>query len=514
MTLIEADDTHVVATVAGGAPYRVELTRTTDGVRHTCTCPIGDTFCKHSVAVALVAGRHVQADTPEIHLRDHLETLERAELVDLVLEAAARDEYLARRLVVDASAADGATDLSVVRSTIDVSFDTGDFVPYREAYDFTVGAGRAIDILESAISGMRTLDAVDAVEYGLAAWERALDQIDDSSGYFGSLRERLIDLHITACEQAGLGGADLANRLLDWALSSDWEVFLDMAETHGDLLAGDGYARLRERITKAGLGGNTDNAFTLRYLLQSIAHQEGDVDALVDALATDLTYPYHYVQIAEALRDADRLEDAMAWIRRGLQDHPDRWDRRVVDLGVELLFQQGNPQGAWDLAWAEFVHTPSAATYGRLPNLGAGQWAETRPSALDIFRSHLDANDDPRSGGYGPLVTAMLAEGDHDAAWEAAEQGACPAHLWRTLANQTTITHPDKAAPVLVSQLDPIIAGKNKQAYAEAVDVMRTIADCLQRSDRADEFLDVITEVRTNHKPKRNLMALLGAEGW
>lgn len=138
------------------------------------------------------------------------------------------------------------------------------------------------------------------------------------------------------------------------------------------------------------------------------------------------------------------------------------------------------------------------------------EWADQRRAALDSFRASLEG----MNGGFDPLVRALVAEGDLDAAWEFADEGGCTKATWRTPAERSVTSHPDRAATVLTAALDDIIAVKNKRAYAEAVEVMGTIRNCLVRAGREEAFAGLVTKVRAHHKPKRNLMALLDAAGW
>jgi uncharacterized Zn finger protein len=99
----------VVAEVTGTRRYRVRLWVEGSGLSHACTCPVGEDglFCKHCVAVGLAwiaarapaaAGRPSLAD-----LRAHLSTQSREALVELLMEQAAVDERLRRRLSLEAA---------------------------------------------------------------------------------------------------------------------------------------------------------------------------------------------------------------------------------------------------------------------------------------------------------------------------------------------------------------------------------------------------------------------------
>jgi uncharacterized Zn finger protein len=98
----------VVAEVVGGRRYRVRLWAEDDDVAHACTCPVGEDgrFCKHCVAVGLawIAARAPASDA-QLSLADvraHLAGLGAEALVELLMEQAAVDERLRRRLSLEA----------------------------------------------------------------------------------------------------------------------------------------------------------------------------------------------------------------------------------------------------------------------------------------------------------------------------------------------------------------------------------------------------------------------------
>jgi len=111
----------VVATVHGGAAYRVTLLEGDDRtLAGACSCPYGQegAFCKHCVAVGLALLADAPAGAPwdqprparrarqasrKTDLRGYLSSVDPAELVDLLLELAADDPALHRRLSLRAA---------------------------------------------------------------------------------------------------------------------------------------------------------------------------------------------------------------------------------------------------------------------------------------------------------------------------------------------------------------------------------------------------------------------------
>lgn len=97
----------VVAEVVGSRRYRVRLWVEDGELAHACTCPVGEDgrFCKHCVAVGLTwvdARTSAAAAQPSLaDVRAHLETLSAEALVELLMEHAAADARLRRRLSLE-----------------------------------------------------------------------------------------------------------------------------------------------------------------------------------------------------------------------------------------------------------------------------------------------------------------------------------------------------------------------------------------------------------------------------
>ena len=95
-------DAALVATVRGTTDYKVRLWVNDHGLAYACTCPVGadGLFCKHGVAVGLAwLAQEGLATPPPPEIRTRLLELDKAVLVDRLLEAAAGDPRLREALV-------------------------------------------------------------------------------------------------------------------------------------------------------------------------------------------------------------------------------------------------------------------------------------------------------------------------------------------------------------------------------------------------------------------------------
>lgn len=235
---IRPDDDGVKAVVKGTRRYRVHLWVEDGEFGYDCTCPIGHEgeFCKHCVAVGLAwhagdgkagAGEQASPNVTEGDMRDYLSRLDREELVSLVLEQMDEDERLHRKLTLRAAQAlPGGADLSAWKETLDNALEVDDDVHYQGAYNYAGGIEEVIESLEDLLQGGQAKSVIGLAEYGLDAVEESLEHVDDSDGYVGDLLQRLQELHLEACRIARPDPLDLAERLFEAEMDSDYDLSL------------------------------------------------------------------------------------------------------------------------------------------------------------------------------------------------------------------------------------------------------------------------------------------------
>ncbi|SDG26982.1 SWIM zinc finger family protein [Pseudonocardia oroxyli] len=509
----------VRATVTGSEPYAVELASGPDGVEFRCSCPVGVTgaFCKHCVALALVAaGSPGTAADP----RAYLETLGRDELIDMLLDAAGRDEMLHTRLA--AAAADPGAPESLRRILYDAIVPHG-YVRYDEAYGHLQTVDAVVDRVAALLDAGRADLVLELTEYAGDCAERAVEYVDDSDGLFGGLRDRLADLHLAACEAIRPDPRELARRLHSReSAGGDLGLFDDAVSRYADLLGEPGLALYRELVERdwAALpeqaGGFDPARRRILSTLEALAALTGDVDAEVAAMARDLSSGYQYLRIAERLQRADRHDDALRWAERGLESHG-LTDARLVDLAAEEHHRAGRGAAAADLLGRVLDRAPTVGNYQRLAEHArrAGTWAARRDDAFARLRVEVDQREPPRyrwqpAADASPLVEVLLWEGDPDGAWAQAQRGGCSGSTVMRLARACRELRPQEVIPLYQREIDAAIGRKNNSAYAEAVELLVEVKSLFE----TDGFADYLVELRRRHRAKRNLVALLAARGW
>ena len=580
---LKVGDGEASATVQGAQAYRVRLWLEDGAPRFSCTCPVAADghFCKHCVAVGLAAfdeevsegdlgvpaapggkragsaGRR-RADRARA-VRAYLEGLDKARIVDLLLEQADDDELLRGRLELAATTVQGAAgDVARFRTVMRDVICPREFIGYRSMYDYSRGVDDLIQSLARLQADGFAAELVDLCEYALACLEDALGSVDDSDGQMSDIRDRLVSLHHEACVQARPDPVALAERLFERELHSDWEVFLGAAAIYADVLGEAGLAAYRRRaeevwatlppLAPGDAGDQFFGRFTITYMMETLAELDGDVDGLVAVKERDLSAPYDFVEIAEIYSVAGRHDDALAWAERGLAAYPDCGDPRLIDVLADEYEHHGRAEDAVLVAWSLLDRWPRLDSYQRLKEraVRAEQWDVWRTRALDRLRAEADApagsrlgtpaagsiavgllaggSPPPagrpvvpswgRLGGRSEVVRALLWEGDTDAAWAEAVAGGCTDLLWLQLAEARAGDHPDDALPIYERHVERSIGVKNARGYADAVAGLRRIEELLVRAGRGDEFPAYVSKVRASHKQKRSLLKLVDQAGW
>lgn len=529
---LSVSDHSATAVVQGTDRYRVELTLSDDGeLTWTCSCPVGvdGGFCKHRVAVALVV-RGEQADESvdeeaAVDVVAYLRSLDHERLVELVCELAANDELLDARLRLDAvRTATGITSppLRAFRDAIDTAFVTGDYVDYRNAYDYSQNIDRVLDSLQALLDDGHPEAVIELCEHALVRLEDAVGYVDDSDGWLGSVADRIGDLHLASCTQARPDPVALAERIFAAELNAEtFDVFHGAAVTYAEVLGADGlaaYRRLAEdtwaRQPQLGPGDDRhawrNNRFRITGIMETLASMTGDVDAEVAVLARDLSSAWQYVRIVEAYRRADRRPDALDWAEQGLAAFGSS-DSRLVEVLADEYYAAGRGDDAVRLVWEAFDERPTLVAYERLRRHArqANAWDDWHVAALDRLRP-----DPTERGCASELVRVLLDEGDTDAAWAEANRAGVNARLWLELAAAREVDHPADAIPVYQDDVEVTIAAKNNNAYRAAVQQLDHIATLMAAAGQPEAFTPYVAEVRARHKPKWNLMKLLDERGW
>lgn len=470
-------------------------------------------------------------------VRSYLGDLDKTALIDLVLEHASKDEQLQQRLLMQAAKkTPKGLDLGTYRTAIDRAVHGADFVGYHEVYDYARRIEDTVDSVEVLLKEGLAREVIELAEHALAAVESALDSVDDSDGYMGGILERLQELHHAACVKAKPDPEALAKRLFAWELRTDWDTFYGAAEKYARVLGEQGlamYRRLAEeewaRIPALSRGRDDPHKygkrFRITHIVETLARQTGDVEAVVAVKKRDLSLPYSYLQIAETYKQAGQHDLALDWAERGLKAFPERPDSRLREFLAAEYHRRKRHDDAMALVWAEFTGRPNLEQYRHLKNHAdrIGRWPAWREKALLRMRETIAAAKRAaeknrwsltRRVDHSQLVRVFLSEKKVEAAWNEATSGGCSNELWLELAAKREQSHPEDALEIYKRQIEHTVARTSNEAYRDAIGLLRKVNTLLVQLERESEFAEHLQSVRARFKMKRNFIKRVDRAKW
>lgn len=543
---LEDDDRGVRGVVRGNQDYIVTLTGDDGVLDYSCDCPVGSdgAFCKHCVAAALAwlnrgvspAKSRARRKTKEVTLADAGKSLrdeDKETLVRMMLDWAKDDDRLHERLILYAARRSGPdTGAAAVQRAFERAVRVHDFVHYREAGGWARGVDDAIDSIERLLKDGQAAAVIELSESALQSLLSAIEAVDDSDGHFGMLRDRLQVIHYRACQEAPPDPVDLAKRLFQWELHSDFDVFYGAAAQYAKILGAKGMKVYRELAeaewakvparTAKHERSEFGQHFRITHIMESLAQASGDVEELVAVMSRDLSSAYSYLKIAEVYREAGQQDGTLLWAEKGLKAFPERTDARLREFGAEEYHRRRRHDDAMSLMWAEFSERPFLETYKTLEKHAkkAGAWPEWRERALGEIRLRIAKAKEKARGQTRPrwmqaddnhsvLVEIFLYEGKEEDAWREAGVGGCSDSLWLRLAAKREKEHPEDAAPIYLKYAEAGVAATSNGRYEDPVSLLAKAAAVMKRLDRSAEFVRNLEALRAKYKIKRNFIKLV-----
>ncbi len=259
-------------------------------------------------------------------------------------------------------------------------------------------------------------------------------------------------------------------------------------------------------------------------MMEALARQMGDPEALVEIKRRDLSHPYSYLQIAEIYREASQHDKALDWAEEGLKAFSQR-DSRLVEFLAREYHRRGRHDDAMKLIWNQFVEMPSLNNCQELKAHARkvrprSDWPAWRDKVLAHLRGVILKEKQEEKTSKNPwhwaghadnsrLVEFFLWERRYDAAWQEASAGGYSESLWLRVAATREEKHPADAVPIYKEMIAPILKQANNAAYTEAAKLLGKIRELMVRLESETEFGDYLAALRVEYKRKRNFIKLL-----
>lgn len=537
----------VEATVLGTEEYTVALCIESDRLAYDCDCPLGleEEFCKHCVAVGLYwiqtqeaspgaeassrrAGKRKSFQLSREAVAAALNARDKSELVNTLLAWADEDTKLWDKLKHQAarwSRPDAAADLA--REALRKAIRVRSFVDYRQMSGYARNVDAAIEEVSALLETDGASTVMDLCEAGVEMLRGTVEKTDDSDGHMSVLMGRLEDLHYRACVKAKPDPVELARRLFQAEVASEYDEWFDCSGRYADLLGEAGMAVYRSCARTAwaqvpaiaakgdyGAGGH----YRLTRIMEAIASESGDVEDLVSVLERDLSSAHQYLRIAEAYRQAGKREKSLAWAERGMDTFPGFNGAALRRFVAEEYRNSERHADAVRLMWLDFRNTPTLQNYQALETFAraAGDWEDWRSQALGhVRKKSAGAGSTSKNGALihrwsfdtlnrSLLVQILIYEGRNEEAWQEAQAGGCSEGLWTKLAELRQKLHPEDARDIYFRQGEQTIHHSIGD-YSQAVTLLENAALMAQAHGSGAEFEARLDALLLKCKAKRNL---------
>jgi len=534
----------ITADVLGTEQYHVSLGVDGEVIDFDCDCPVGlnGEFCKHCVAVGLAwleggcglvpLGTEKEGMTID-DVRSYLNTLTSGELIELIIEQADKNSALFEELLLCAARlSKSGIDIQTFREAID-RIIPNDYLDEDSTYEFSEKIGRVLNSLEDLINDGHGESAAELLEYAIPLFNDSYELIDDMSDHVGSEFGRLPELYLRACEAAQPEPAALAEKLFDWAMTTEYIDFSHAAKTFAGVLGEAGLAAFRTLVedeweTMPALAPGSDaprygSRSRLTSLMEGIARGNGDVDFLVTVKSRDLSNAFAFFEIAELYKKAERYDDALAWAERGLAAFPDRPDNlRLRDFLIEEYYRRGRYDEEIAIVWQIFTESPILSGYQFLESHASriNQWSHWRERAWSVLQEASNSLRGGRPSWISPvteIVKVLLWERRTDEAWNAATDeatGNISAELWLQLADQRAASHPEDALRIYDQQIHQIVEKTTNGDYDTPMELLERCRIIQVRLNHNAEFQQYVGSLYAEFRRKRNFIKRIDAAKW
>ena len=285
---------------------------------------------------------------------------------------------------------------------------------------------------------------------------------------------------------------------------ADQDLFEVDPVRYARALGEDGLAAYRQAVAEY----TGADSFAVRYARERLAILDGDVEEIVSQLGGDLSTPYQFIRVAEAMAELGLDDEVLTWSTRGIAQTSGWQVSKLYDLACGVHARREQPLEVLALRRAQHERMPSSSTYRALR--AAAEALDAWPVEQDAARATLQRAD------VRAFVDALLGDGEAELAWStatAAPQDALGSDLWLRLAESREPDHPADALPVYERLADEQLERADRRAYRSAAWILKRAQAAAQAADMHDEFGEYLARLRDQHRRRPTLIAILDKAG-
>ncbi len=424
--------------------------------------------------------------------------LDREDLETVLTAAAARHEDVATALRL--AAASHAGDLGELRAAIDGRLRTRRYLDYYQSSSWATEAAPVVDAIEEAAASP-SAELVALIERAIGHVVKVILRADDSNGMIGTLIDELLQIHAEVCD------AYVADprKLAAWMIRFDFEdqdFFFADPVRYAAALGDAGLAEYRKEVDRRSRA--TEPPFAVRQAMERLAVLDGDIDAVIQLYGGDLSGPYHFIRVAEAMNELGRDDDVLLWSNRGIAE-TDGWQvAQLYDLAAMVHARRSDTAALLALRKDQHLRMASAATYKLLREAAElnDAWSSEQPAARSILAER----------NLGALVDVFLDDGEPETAWRVTADNPDwdPGPMrWSALAKAREPSFPADALVVYLRLADQELETTGRAAYQRAVAILQKAARAAEAAEQTSAFDDHMAALRERNRRRPTLVELL-----
>jgi hypothetical protein len=403
---------------------------------------------------------------------------------------------------------------------IEAALDPGRYVPEHACFGFVAD----LEDVAAGLAGLVATDpglAVSLYEAFVAGSTGKADEVDDSSGEFGSFVVGLVRGWVAARQTAGARADLTASRLLAWVDDDPYGFCHRLVEDVAEALDRPGraalvaavLARFEAGVPAAAVDGS-QRAVPSRQrrwadALRALYAADADVDAYIRlAEQVGLTAADCHTT-ATMLAGLGRVDQALSWVERGLALDSGtaggsfaRFD--LTELKPRLLADLGHGEEALAAVWADFCAHPDRFSFDQLMAfVPAGEHVAWQEKAITTALPTADVRSvvellvhTQQPGRLADVITDT----------QDTELETLSHYVAEPAGTTLEPDHPLEAARIWRAQGARILAGRKSQHYSAAIDYFARAKRCYARADRIGDWQATVALVQAEHRRKSSFM--------
>ncbi len=198
-----------------------------------------------------------------------------------------------------------------------------------------------VEEIRGAVSPSPSAELVVLIERAIGRVVKVILHADDSDGLIGDVARELLDLHAEACDAGVADTIKLARWMVKFGFD-DQDFFEPDPVRYAKALGEIGLAAFRREVQQRRKAGA--DSFALKYAEERLAVLDGDTQTIVRLLGGDLTAPYQFIRIAQAMEELGRDDDVLSWADRGIVETSGWQVAQLYDLAAGCV-QPPRPRG-------------------------------------------------------------------------------------------------------------------------------------------------------------------------